>query len=198
MDGQDLQDDLIELDGTPTHVPGSTGSCSTGSFDRLMVRRAHHERCGWRLLRKGVGLAEGYEVGAAEGFVGDVGLEDEFKLTTGVVFPALMDGEGRGCVRSGAAQCHGGLMWVVRIDGLRPDSGTRRLQPGGGRGFPCWMATPWVRQGRIASPPATAQNEGGFLLLDGGVGFLMVASGVVRPCRSTANSVFCLRRKISS
>ena len=57
-------------------------------------------------------------MGAAEGFVGDVGLEDEFKLTTEVVFAALMDGEGRGCVRSGAAQRHGGLMWVVRIDGL--------------------------------------------------------------------------------
>ena len=59
---------------------------------------------GWHLLGEGVSLAEGFEVGAAEGLAHDVGVEDDFQLALGFVLPALMDGEGRGGMRGGAAQ----------------------------------------------------------------------------------------------
>ena len=48
--------------------------------------------CYWHLLGEGVGLAESFEVGAAEGLARDVGMEDGFQLALGFVLPALMDG----------------------------------------------------------------------------------------------------------
>ena len=60
--------------------------------------------CGWHLVGEGVGLTEGFEVGAAEGLTHDVGVEDGFQLALGFVLPALMDGEGRGGMRGGATQ----------------------------------------------------------------------------------------------
>ena len=56
-----------------------------------------------------MGLAEGCKVGASEGVGGDVGFEDELELMHGFVLPALMDGQGGGGMRGGAAQCRGGV-----------------------------------------------------------------------------------------
>ena len=65
-----------------------------------------------------MGLAEGFEVAAAEGIAGDGGVEGGFELAAGFVVPTGVDGQGRSGVGGGAPQCGGGLRWVMGSDGL--------------------------------------------------------------------------------
>ena len=69
-------------------------------------------------LGRGVDLAEGFLVGAAEVVGGDVGVDDRVELTAGFVPRALVDGEGGGDVGGGTAQGCGGRGRVVDGDGL--------------------------------------------------------------------------------
>jgi len=64
-----------------------------------------------------VDVAQGFEVGAAEVVARDVGVEDGLQLTLGFVLPALVDGQRRGHVGGGAAQCRGSGGRVAGGDG---------------------------------------------------------------------------------
>ena len=68
-------------------------------------------------LRQGVGLAKGFQMAAGEAIVGDGGVERILQPGTGVVLTAVVDGQGRGDMRGGAAERGGGLGGVARCDG---------------------------------------------------------------------------------
>ena len=78
-------------------------------------------------------LTEGLEVRVAEGFIGDVDVENDLQTPALVARPPLMDGEGSGRVGDGAAQSRGD---IDRLAGDERGSWLGRLGCGVGGEIP--------------------------------------------------------------
>ena len=96
---------------------GFTGMDRILGMDRMTVG---FRRTVWgsEMSGEGVGLAEGFEVGAGEAAVVDAVVDGGFQAALGVVLAVPVDGQGGDEVGGGAAEGLGGFGGVVAGDGL--------------------------------------------------------------------------------